>query len=263
MILAIDCGNTHVAFGCVENGALRGEVFRIATDPTETDYGYAAQMKQIFGLRAVDVSLFEGAAISCVVPPLTDVLTRAVRILTGLDALVVGAGVKTGLHIAINDPGTVAPDLVAAAVAVKESYPLPCVIIDMGTATTLTLVDGNGRFVGGAIMPGARLSLGALAEGTALLPHIEIMPPRTAVGVNTVDCMKSGIVYGTAGSLDGLLDRFEETLGEPPASIVATGGMSRLICPFCRHTVTLDETLLLKGLWLIWQKNRAPYAKVC
>jgi len=261
MILAIDCGNTHVAFGCVEAGEVRGEVFRIATDPTETDYGYAAQMKQIFDLCAVDISLFEGATISCVVPPLTDVLSRAVKHLTGLDALVVGAGVKTGLHIAINDPGTVAPDLVAAAVAVRESYPLPCVIIDMGTATTLTLVDGSGRFVGGAIMPGARLSLGALAEGTALLPHIEIMPPRTVVAANTVDCMKSGIVYGTAGALDGLLERFEESLGEPPASIVATGGMSRLICPFCKHDITLDETLLLRGLWLIWQKNRPTGAR--
>ncbi|MBQ9805629.1 MAG: type III pantothenate kinase [Clostridia bacterium] len=257
MILAIDSGNSHVVFGCVENGEVVGEVFRIATDRGETDYGYAAKMKQIFDLCGISTSAFEGAVISCVVPPLTAVLARAVELLTGLKALVVGAGVKTGLHIAINDPGTVASDLVAAAVAAKENYPLPCVIIDMGTATTLTVVDEKGRYVGGAILPGVGLSLAALSEGTALLPHVEIMPPRNVIAANTVDSMKSGVVYGTAGSLDGLLDRFEESLGMPPAAIVATGGMSRLICPFCRHSVTIDETLLLRGLWLIWEKNRA------
>lgn len=255
MILAIDSGNSHTVFGCVENGEVVGEVFRIASDRSGTDYEYAAKMKQIFDLRGIDPSAFEGAVISCVVPPLTAVLSRAVELLIGLKALVVGAGVKTGLHIAINDPGTVASDLVAAAVAAKENYPLPCVIIDMGTATTLTVVDEKGRYVGGAILPGVGLSLAALSAGTALLPHVEIQPPRSVIAANTVDSMKSGIVYGTAGSLDGLLDRFEESLGMPPASIVATGGMSRLICPFCRHSVTLDETLLLRGLWLIWQKN--------
>ncbi|MBE6601867.1 MAG: type III pantothenate kinase [Ruminococcaceae bacterium] len=256
MILAIDGGNTHIAFGCVENGEAVGELFRISTDRHATDYEYVAKLKGIFELRGIDRLSFEGAVLSCVVPPLTPVLTRAVRMLTGLEPLVVGAGVKTGLHIAINDPGTVASDLVAAAVAAKEEYPLPCVIIDMGTATTLTVVDEKGRYVGGAILPGAKLSLGALSEGTALLPHIEIQPPRNVIAANTVDSMKAGIVYGTAGALDGLLDRFEEALGMPPASIVATGGMSRLICPFCRHAVTLDDTLLLKGLWLIWKRNR-------
>ena len=256
MILAIDSGNTHTAFGCVENGSVKGEILRIPTDRSETDCGYAAKIRQILELHRVSPEGFEGAVISCVVPPLTDTLRRAVRILTGLDALVVGAGVKTGLHIAINDPGTVAADLVASAVAAKESYPLPCVVIDMGTATTLTVVDGRGRYVGGAILPGVGLSLNALAQGTALLPHIELQPPKSPVAANTVDSMKAGIVYGTAGSIDGLLDRFAETLGEAPASVVATGGISRLIVPHCRHAITLDETLLLRGLWLIWKKNQ-------
>ena len=256
MILAIDSGNTHTAFGCVENGSVKGEILRIPTDRSETDCGYAAKIRQILELHRVSPEGFEGAVISCVVPPLTDTLRRAVRILTGLDALVVGAGVKTGLHIAINDPGTVAADLVASAVAAKESYPLPCVVIDMGTATTLTVVDGRGRYVGGAILPGVGLSLNALAQGTALLPHIELQPPKSPVAANTVDSMKAGIVYGTAGSIDGLLDRFAEALGEAPASVVATGGISRLIVPHCRHAITLDETLLLRGLWLIWKKNQ-------
>ena len=126
----------------------------------------------------------------------------------------------------------------------------------MGTATTLTVVDGRGRYVGGAILPGVGLSLNALAQGTALLPHIELQPPKSPVAANTVDSMKAGIVYGTAGSIDGLLDRFAEALGEVPASVVATGGISRLIVPHCRHAITLDETLLLRGLWLIWKKNQ-------
>ena len=256
MILAIDCGNTHITFGCVDENNTAAPIFRIPTDRRETDVGYAVKMKQIFELEKIDCEAFEGAVISCVVPPMTDVLVHAVRMITGKDALIVGAGVKTGLHICINDPGTVASDLVAAAVAAKEEYPLPCVIIDMGTATTLTVVDEGGKYIGGAILPGVGISLNALAEETALLPRIEMLPPRNVIASNTVDSMKAGIVYGTAASIDGLLERFADTLGREPASIVATGGMSSLICPYCNHNVTLDETLLLKGLTIIWKKNQ-------
>lgn len=256
MILAIDCGNTHVTFGCVKDGLGTDAVFRIPTDRRDTEYGYAAKMKQILELSDIATDGFCGAILSCVVPPLTETLKRAVRLITHIDPLVVGAGVKTGLHICINDPGTVASDLVAAAVAAKELYPLPCIVIDMGTATTLTVVDEKGRYVGGAILPGINLSTRALAEGTALLPHIELSAPRVAIGTNTVDCMRSGIIYGTAGAIDGLLDRMEAALGTPPASIVATGGMSGLITPHCRHGILTDETLLLKGLSIIWTKNQ-------
>ena len=256
MILAIDSGNTHITFGCVDEAPAVRQLLRLPTDRSQTEYGYAASLRQALELCGVDATRFEGAIISCVVPPLTDVLVRAVRLLTGLEPLVVGAGVKTGLHICINDPGTVASDLVSAAVAAKEEYPLPCVIVDMGTATTLTAVDENGRYVGGAILPGVGLSLDALAQGTALLPNVEIRPPRNVIAANTADSMRSGILYGTAGAIDGLLDRFAEELGREPASIVATGGMSARICPYCRHTVILDETLLLKGLARIWRKNQ-------
>lgn len=256
MILAIDCGNTHTAFGCINELGSAEQIFRIPTDRAETDFGYAAKIKQILTLDNLSPSDFEGAVVSCVVPPLTDTLVRAVRMLTGRDALVVGAGVKTGLHIAINDPGTIASDLVAAAVAAKEEYPLPCIIVDMGTATTMTVVDEKARYVGGAILPGVGLSQRALAEGTALLPHIDLRSPRNAIAVSTVESMKSGMIYGTAGAIDGLLDRFAEELGREPASIVATGGISHLICPHCRHGITIDETLLIRGLWLIWKKNQ-------
>ena len=257
MILAIDCGNTHVTFGCMEGTEACRPIFRLPTDRSETDFGYAARFRQVLELGGVSLPQITGAVLSCVVPPLTAVLVRAVELLAGKTPLVIGAGVKTGLHICINDPGTIASDLVATAVAAKEEYPLPCVIVDMGTATTLTVVDEKGRYVGGAILPGTRLSLHALAQGTALLPHVEIRPSRRAIATNTVDSMQSGIVYGTAGSIDGLIDRFAEELGCAPASIVATGGMSQLICPYCRHEITIDETLLLRGLARIYQRNAA------
>lgn len=256
MILAIDCGNTHITFGGVREGNVTTPILRIPTDRTETDFGYAAKIKQILELSGIDAASFEGAVISCVVPPLNDAIKRAVKIVTGKDALIVGAGVKTGLHICINDPGTIASDLVAAAVAAKELYPLPCIIVDMGTATTLTVVDEKSRYVGGAILPGVGLSLNALASGTALLPNIEIRAPKSAIAVNTVESMKSGIVYGTAGAVDGLIDRFVSELTSPVASIVATGGVSSVIAPHCRHALTVDETLLLKGLEIIWHKNQ-------
>ena len=254
MILALDCGNTHITFGCMKNG-VAATVFRIPADRHETDFGYAAKIKQVLSLGGVDPAGLCDAVISCVVPPLTETLSRAVALLTGKEPLVVGAGVKTGLHIRINDPGTVASDLVAAAVAAKESYPLPVIIVDMGTATTLTVVDADGKYLGGAILPGAGISLRALSEGTALLPWVEIRPPRSVIAPNTTDSMKSGILYGTAGAIDGLIDRMNEELGTT-ATVVATGGLAPVVCPYCTHPVTVDEQLLLRGLSIIYHRNR-------
>jgi len=181
-----------------------------------------------------------------------------VKIISGIDAMVVGAGIKTGLDIVLDDPGTIAADLVATAVAAKNEYPLPCIIIDMGTATTVTVVDAKGRYIGGAIMPGVRLSMHALADGTSLLPNIEITPPQKTIASNTIDCMKSGIIYGSAGALaDGILDHYIDELGGSVGSVVATGGLASTICPMCRHAITLDSNLLLKGLYVIYQKNKA------
>lgn len=254
MLLALDCGNTHITFGCMKNGVAE-TVFRIPTDRRETDFGYAAKIRDVLSLGGVDPAALSDAAISCVVPPLTETLARAVVLLTGKEPLVVGAGVKTGLHIRINDPGTVAPDLVAAAVAAKETYPLPVIIVDMGTATTLTVVDADGKYIGGAILPGAGIALQALSEETALLPLIEIRPPKRVIAPDTVDSMKSGILYGAAGAIDGLVDRMNTELGTS-ATVVATGGLAPLVAPYCTHPVTVDEQLLLRGLALIQEKNR-------
>ena len=238
MILAIDTGNTHTVLGCIdENGnvVLR---LRLTTNRTATEYEYAVQLQQILQMAGVDPRGFEGAIFSCVVP-------SAQR-----------AGIRTGLHIKIDDPGTIAADLVATAVAAKEEYPLPSIIIDMGTATTVTVVDETGAFIGGSIMPGVGISLSALTEATSLLPAIDLLPPKKVIASNTVDCMKAGIVYGAAGAIDGTLDRFIEAMEVKPASIVTTGGIGSVICPYCRHDIVIDSDLLLKGLYVMWKKNR-------
>ena len=133
-------------------------------------------------------------------------------------------------------------------------YPLPCIIVDMGTATTITVVGADGSYLGGSIMPGTGISLDALTRETSLLPSIDFTAPKKVIGTNTVDAMKGGVVYGAAGSIDGIIDRFEEELGGI-GSIVATGGMGRLIAPYCRHAITVDNRLLLKGLGYIYRKN--------
>lgn len=256
MILAIECGNTHTTVGCVDEKYNVSTQFRLQTCLTETEFGYAAQLGQLLDLFRIDRTALEGAILSSVVPTLTPILARAVELLTGLSCLTVGAGVKTGLPLGVNDPGTVASDLVCAAVAAKEFYALPCIAIDTGTAITLTVVDGKGRYVGGAIMPGIGIAVESLAEKTALLPHIDIQAPRRAIGTCTVDCMRSGAVFGMAGSVDGLIERMTEELGQEPASIVATGHMNELLAEHCRHSMICDDTLLLRGLRLIWDKNR-------
>ncbi|MDO5132572.1 MAG: type III pantothenate kinase [Eubacteriales bacterium] len=259
MILAIDTGNTHTVIGCINPGGEIVQIVRMETNLHKTENEYAANMKLILEMGGVDLHSIEGAVISTVVPPLTPVLKKAVKLVANVDALIVGAGVRTGLPIMIDDPGTIAPDLVATAVAAKESMSLPCIIIDMGTATTVTVLDQSGRYIGGAILPGVGISMNALTQGTSLLPNIEIIPPNKVIATNTVECMKAGIIFGSAGAIDGVLDRFTESLqaaGEDEWSIVATGGLANTICPYCRHKITLDPDLLLKGLYIIWDKNR-------
>ena len=236
MILAIDTGNTHTVIGCIDSDGQIVHIMRMESNHYKTEHEYAANMKLILELNGVNLRRIEGAVISSVVPPLTIVLKKAVKIITGVDALVVGAGIKTGLPIMIDD----------------------------GTATTVTVVDRNGRYIGGAILPGVGLSMDALTKGTSLLPKIEIVPPNKVIATNTVECMKAGIIFGAAGAIDGVLDRFTDSLqatGDEEWSIVATGGLAGTICPCCRHNITLDENLLLKGLLIIWEKNRGNRRK--
>jgi len=253
MILAVNIGNTHISFCCIKNDNI-SKIYKIITNKNETVYGYAASLHRIFELEKINCEDFEGAIISSVVPPVTEIFKEAVKTLCNKTPLIVGAGIKTGLHIKIDDPGTIAADLVIGAVAAKEHYPLPCAIVDMGTATTITVVDGDGKYIGGTIMPGVSTSLDALTLNTSLLPHIEIKPPQKNIPTNTVDSMKSGIIFGSAGAVDKVLGKFEEEIGELK-TVVSTGGMADIIAPYCTHKINSDEKLLFKGLNIIYKKN--------
>ncbi len=255
MVLAVNVGNTHITFGVIDNGEIGYPVMSIKTDRNQTSYGYAAEMKSVLDMAGFCGCTFEGAVLSSVVPPLTRIFDNAIKSVTGISPIVVGVGIKTGIHISTDDPGSVAADLVSMAVAAKTEYELPCVIVDMGTAITLTVVDEGGRFIGGAFMPGINLSLNALFEEASLLPRIEVISPKKAIGSSTVECMRSGVIYGYAGAVDGIIDKFTEELGKNPATVVTTGGMAETLRKYLKRKTVNDENLLLKGLGYIYEKN--------
>lgn len=253
MLLAIDIGNTNITLGIFEEDLLKSTA-RLATDPRKTADEYAVDIKDVLSLHGEDVGLVEDCIISSVAPSVGAAVSSAVSMLCHTVPLMLGPGVKTGLNIKIDNPAQLGADLAAGAVGALAEYTMPCIIIDMGTATTLSVLDRNGVFLGGVIGAGVRMTLKALAEGTAALPSIGIATPKSVVGKNTVDCMQAGIVLGTAAMLDGLIDRIEEELGEA-ATVVATGGLSKEIISFCKSDIIYNENLLLDGLRLIYEKN--------
>ena len=253
MILAVDVGNTNIVLGCIEDGQISNTV-RVHTVPDATSAEYAIQLAQLFQFYGIDRNGFEGAILSSVVPSVTEALRKAVEELIGKRCLVVGPGMKTGMNLRIDDPGTVAGDLIIGSVAAMNYYGAPVIVMDLGTANTIVLIDRDHCFRGGAILPGVKLSYAALSAGTSLLPDISIVPPKKCVATNTVDCMRSGAVFGTAAALDGMVERMEEELGER-CTVVATGGLASSIIPYCKREIVIDDKLLLKGLWLLWQKN--------
>lgn len=255
MILAIDIGNTNIVLGCIDTEN-RHILFteRISTDHQKTDLEHAISLKTILDLHHIDPAELTGAIISSVVPPVTPLIKMALHKLADCDILTVGPGVKTGLNIAMDNPSTVGADLITGAVAAIDRYPCPIITIDMGTATTMTAIDKNKNYIGGVIIPGLRVSLDSLTNRTSQLPRISLDAPRRVIGKNTVECMKSGILYGSASMIDGMIDRMNEELGQE-ATVIATGGLSSVVTPLCRHKIILDDDLLLRGLLLIYEKN--------
>lgn len=253
MLLAIDIGNTNITLGGYTDDVLSFTA-RIATDTKKTGDQYATELKQMLELYNQDYTEIEDCIISSVVPQVGNALSKAVFTLCEIVPLMIGPGVKTGLNIKIDNPAQLGADLVAGAVGAISKYNLPCIVIDMGTASTISVVDKNGYFVGGVIAAGVRLTLKALAENTAQLTSINIEAPDKVIGTNTVNCMKSGLVYGTAAMIDGLLKRIENELGEN-AAVVATGGLAKEIIAHCEHNIIYDENLLLDGLREIYYKN--------
>lgn len=253
MILTVDIGNTNITLGAYLENELKF-VSRLATDPNLTADQYAIQLKGVLALRGIPEEEIENAILATVVPAAGEAFSKAIELLFGKKPLVLGPGIKTGLNIKIDNPAQLGADLVAGAVGAADKYPYPTIIIDLGTATTLTVIDKNGALLGGSIAAGIRSTLDALATKTSLLPSIHIEAPKSVIGSNTIDCMKSGLVIGAAAMLDGMIDRIEDEIGSK-ATVVATGGLSEMVIKECRKEIIYDNDLLLDGLFKIYKKN--------
>lgn len=253
MILTADVGNTNITLGGFKDGKFVF-VSRVFTQKDKTSDEYAIILNSIFHLYGIKNNTFEGAVISSVVPLVTLALKNAISKLLGCNVLVVSPGIKTGLNIKIDNPSILGSDLVCSAVGAIANYPLPCVIVDLGTATKVSAISADGAFLGVSISPGVEISLNALNKNTAQLPQIGLDGTPNLIGTNSVDSMRSGIIYGTASMIDGMLVRFSKALGEVK-TVVATGGISRFIIPHCQSEIIENENLVLEGLVEVYRKN--------
>lgn len=254
MILAIDVGNTNIVVGCIDD-LKTYFIERLSTNRTKTELEYAVDLKNVLDIYHIKKTEIEGCIISSVVPQITNIVKLAAEKILKKKAIVLGPGVKTGLNIMMDNPGQLGADQVADAVAGISGYPVPLILIDMGTATTASVVNSKKQYVGGMILPGVGVSLDALTARASQLSGISIDAPRHVIGKNTIECMKSGVLYSNAAALDGIIDRIEEELGEK-ATVVATGGLAKKIVPHCKREIILDEELLLRGLLIIYEKNK-------
>ena len=254
MLLAIDIGNTNIVIGCIKDDEILFKA-RIATDRSRTSDQYGVEIKNMLEAFGVSKEDIDDCIIASVVPPVFNSVHTGVLKVIGKQPMVVGPGLKTGLNIHVDIPSQVGSDLIVAAVAALAEYPAPLVLIDLGTATTIEVIEPDNLFVGGLIFPGVMVSLDSLTSRAAQLPGISLDQPKKVIGKNTVDCMRSGMMYGTAAMLDGLIDRIAEELGHR-STIIATGGLAQFIVPLCKHDIILEKELLLKGLNIIYKKNK-------
>ena len=253
MILAIDIGNSNIVLGAIKDGNIKF-ISRLETSHNRLEDEYATYILGILQLYGVDKNDFEGAIISSVVPPLSAVLSHATEKLIGKTPLILGPGVKTGLNIKTDNPSQLGSDIVANNVAALSIYGGPVIVIDMGTATTISVSDESNTFIGCAIMPGITTSLNALTKKAALLQEISFEAPKSVIGTNTPDCMRSGVILGAASMVDGMVERFLSEFGKK-AKVIATGGHAKYIVPHCKSEITYDPNLLLTGLYTIYKKN--------
>jgi len=255
MLLAIDIGNTNITIGCIENGQILCEA-RIATDATRTSDQYGVEIKTMLEAYGFHTDKIDDCIISSVVPPVFNAVRTGVFKVIGKAPMVVGPGIKTGLDIRIDNPAQVGSDRIVIAVAALKTRKAPLILIDMGTATTVEVIEPKNRYMGGVIMPGARLSLEALSMRAAQLPAINLDQPGKIISKNTVDSMRSGIMYGNAAMIDGVIDRMQEELGHTDSAIIATGGVAPFVIPLCRHKIELERNLLLEGLYALYEMNK-------
>lgn len=255
MILVIDIGNTNITVGCMEGGHSYF-IERMATDKKRTELEYAITLKNVLELYGIAPQSLEGGILSSVVPPLTGCVKRAAEKLLRKSIKVVGPGLKNGLRIKTDNPAQLGSDQVVNAVAALAEFKPPLIIVDMGTATTISVVNQEGAYIGCLIMPGLLVATESLVHHTAQLTQISLEKPKRLIGSNTIDCMKSGALFGHASAVDGIIDRIEKELAVS-CTVVATGGLAPLVVPLCTHRMILEEELPLKGLQIIYHKNKS------
>ena len=254
MLLAIDIGNTNIVIGCMKDDEIVFKA-RIATDRLRTSDQYGVEIKNMIEAFGVNLGDIDDCIISSVVPPVFNSVRTGVLKIIGKQPMVVSPGLKTGLNIHVDVPSQVGSDRIVIAVAALAEYEAPLILMDLGTATTIEVVEPDNVYLGGVIFPGVMVSLDALTSRAAQLPGISLDKPKAVIGKNTIDCMRSGMMYGTAAMIDGIIERIEEELGHS-CTIVATGGLARFITPLCKRNIILERDLLLKGLNILYKKNK-------
>lgn len=254
MLLVVDVGNTQTHFGTFDGDELV-EHWRFATVRTSTSDELGAALRNLLALRGLSFADLDASIVSSTVPQLRPEWTAMAGRYLGHDMPVVGPGVKTGMPIRLDNPRELGADRLVNAVAAHDAVGGPVIVIDFGTAITFDVASAEGEYVGGIIAPGIEISMEALTQRAAALPKIDLTPPRTLIGKGTVDAIRSGVIYGFAAMVDGVVDRLREELGEA-AQTIATGGLAESIAPHCRSIVAIDDLLTLKGLKLIWERNQ-------
>lgn len=259
MILAVDIGNSNIVIGGISDTEILFQA-RLRTDSTKTSDEYCIDLKMLLEIHHVELSTIEGSIISSVVPQVMNSFKTAILKLIGKESLIIGPGIKTGMNIKIDNPSQTGADLVVGGVAAQRLFKPPLIVVDMGTATTMIVLDETGAMLGGCIAPGVKISMDALTDRTALLPGLQLDKPKRVIGRNTIDCMRSGIMLGAASMLDGMIERMEEELGYA-TTVVATGGIARFVVPLCKKKIHYDKDLLLKGLDILYRENTKDLQK--
>jgi type III pantothenate kinase len=254
MLLVVDVGNTQTHFG-IFSGERLLEHWRFATVRQSTADQLGAALRSLLELRGHSFADLDTSIVSSTVPQLEPEWTAVASRYLGHEMLVVGPGLKTGMALRYDNPREIGADRLVNAVAMRDRFPGAAVCVDFGTATTFDVVSHDGEYLGGSLMTGIEVSLEALSERGARLPKIELAPPRSVIGKNTIDAIRSGVVFGYAGAIDAILRRIYDELGER-GDVVATGGLAGLVVPYSEEIDEIDQELTLTGLRLLYERNR-------
>lgn len=257
MILTLDIGNTRIVLGLFDSNGNVQKLHQIRTIKNASAYEYASDFEKAFELSEVKKEEIKEVIICSSVPEINVTISKAIKIILNIDSFIIDSNIKSNINIDKAYKNLIGADLVVSAIAAKANYDLPAIIIDMGTATTITVLDKDSNFLGGSIIPGIKISKEALIENASLLPNVDLVNPRNTVSLDTIDCIKSGIVYGNACLIDGMIDRVIKELNIKPKSIIATGGNSKYIIPYCQKEIIQDNKLLIRGMYEIWKMNKS------